>query len=145
MTVYLENFHKEGEILEVKPGADQVLVQVGPLKMKVGKKELSILTHYGKAPDKKAAPKKTKGSDRHAMNTRLDLRGRTAEEAAYMVEKFLSDAVVANASKLTIVHGKGTGVLQRVVQDYLKKSKMIRTFRFGNPSEGGTGATIVEL
>lgn len=145
MTVYLENFHKEGEVLEVKPGTHQVLVQVGPMKIKVGEKELSVLTHYGKALDKKATPKKTKSFDRHAMNTRLDLRGRTTEEAVYMVEKFLSDAVVANASQLTIVHGKGTGVLQRVVQDYLKKSNMVRTFRFGNPSEGGTGATIVEL
>ena len=76
---------------------------------------------------------------------RLDLRGRTADEAVYMTEKFISDAVTAGQKKLTIVHGMGTGRVRAAVQDYLKSCTMIRDYRLGKPDEGGTGATIVTL
>jgi DNA mismatch repair protein MutS2 len=69
----------------------------------------------------------------------------TGDEARYAVEKFLSDAVVSKTNHLVIIHGKGTGVLQKVVREYLKHSSVVQSFRYGNPSEGGTGATFVNL
>lgn len=141
--VFVESLNKEGEIVEIKQGENKATVQIGPMKLQIKTSQLSQIQHYEKKT--KRNPKKINAADRHKMSSRLDLRGMTGDEARYAVEKFLSDAVVSNTNNLTIIHGKGTGVLQKVVQNYLKHSSIVKSFRFGNPSEGGTGATIVEL
>lgn len=141
--VFVDSLKKEGEILEIKPDEKKAMVQIGPMKLQVKTSQLSQIQHYEKKNERKH--KKINSADCHKMSNRLDLRGMTGDEARYAVEKFLSDAVVSNTNHLTIIHGKGTGVLQKVVQNYLKHTSIVKSFRFGNPSEGGTGATIVEL
>jgi DNA mismatch repair protein MutS2 len=141
--VFVESLNKEGEILEVNQHEKKALVQIGPMKIQVKLSQLSQIQHF--QTKKKAAAKKIKASDRHKMNNTLDIRGMTGDEARYAVEKFLSDAVVSKTNHLIIIHGKGTGVLQKVVRDYLKHSSVVQSFRYGNPSEGGTGATFVNL
>lgn len=142
-TVLVESLNKEGEILEVNPHEKKALVQIGPMKIQVKLRELSQIQHLN--TEKKPIAKKIKASDRHKMNNTLDIRGMTGDEARFAVEKFLSDAVVSKTNHLIIIHGKGTGVLQKVVRDYLKQSSVVQSFRYGNPSEGGTGATFVSL
>jgi DNA mismatch repair protein MutS2 len=44
-----------------------------------------------------------------------------------------------------IVHGKGTGVLRQAVHETLTEHPLVKSFRFGDWGEGGTGVTIVEL
>lgn len=142
--VFVESFQREGEVVALEDGGKAAEVQIGPMKMKVKIADLSVIDHVADNKIKKPQ-RKIAASDRHQMNTTLDLRGRTGEEAAFMVEKFLSDAVASNTKKLTIVHGKGTGVLQRVVTKTLKNAPEVKDFRYGQPNEGGTGARIVTL
>ncbi len=145
MFIHLNTINKDGEILELDHDG-RAVVQIGPMKIKVAQKDLSM-----NVSTKKTTPQKRKknisisSDERHVMNTRLDLRGRTAEEAVFMVEKMVSDAVVSGTHDLTIVHGKGTGKLRKVIQNYLKDNSFIENYRNGAPNEGGTGVTIIKL
>jgi DNA mismatch repair protein MutS2 len=75
----------------------------------------------------------------------LDLRGKTADEAIELLERYLGDAAAAGFSSARIIHGKGTGVLRKEIQKYLEKHPLIKSHRFGAWNEGDTGVTVVEF
>jgi len=78
-------------------------------------------------------------------NNKIDVRGYNTEDAIYKIDKFLDDSFIANLNEVTIIHGKGTGVLRNNISDFLKKHKLVKSFSFGKFNEGGDGATIVKL
>ena len=61
------------------------------------------------------------------------------------VEKFLDDCYMAGISPVTIIHGKGTGILRSGIGEVLKKNKRVKSHRMGRYGEGEMGVTIVEL
>ena len=79
------------------------------------------------------------------FNNKIDVRGYNTEDAIYEIDKFLDDSFIANLNEVTIVHGKGTGVLRKNISDFLRKHKLVKSFSFGKYNEGGDGATIVKL
>ena len=68
-----------------------------------------------------------------------------AGEALGVLDLFLDNASMANLSSVRIIHGKGTGVLRKAVQDHLRRSPYIKSFRIGVYGEGEDGVTIAEL
>ena len=78
-------------------------------------------------------------------NNKIDVRGYNTEDAIYEIDKFLDDSFIANLNEVTIVHGKGTGVLRNNISDFLRKHKLVKSFSFGKFNEGGDGATVVKL
>jgi DNA mismatch repair protein MutS2 len=75
----------------------------------------------------------------------LMLLGKTADEARDMVEQYLDDAFMAGLPTVLLIHGKGTGVLRRVVRDVLAAHPLVESFRDAEPAQGGSGATITAL
>ncbi|MEI7485486.1 MAG: Smr/MutS family protein, partial [Ignavibacteriota bacterium] len=75
----------------------------------------------------------------------IDIRGRRAEESEFEVTKFLDNANQAGLARVEILHGKGTGVLKKVVKDILSKHENVKNFYFAGIEHGGDGITIVEL
>jgi DNA mismatch repair protein MutS2 len=75
----------------------------------------------------------------------LDLRGKRADEAIDILDRYISDAVAGGLTFVRIIHGKGTGALRREVQQYLNKHALIKSHRFGEWNEGDTGVTLVEF
>ena len=75
----------------------------------------------------------------------VDVRGMSAEEALFEVDNFLSRAIMAGLPSVTVIHGKGTGVLRTAVQQHLRKNKRVKSVRSGVYGEGEQGVTIVEL
>ena len=65
--------------------------------------------------------------------------------ACEAVPRVLDDAVLAGYARVSIIHGKGTGALRQGVQQFLKQHRAVKSFRFGEANEGGTGVTVVEL
>ena len=62
-----------------------------------------------------------------------------------MLEKYLDDAFMAGLPTVRLIHGKGTGALRKTVRDLLASHPLVDSFRDGEPSEGGTGATVAAL
>lgn len=75
----------------------------------------------------------------------IDLRGKKADEALEKVAKHVDDAVFLNIPEITIIHGKGDGVLRQVIRDYLKNVPEVKNINEGHPDRGGAGMTIVSF
>ena len=61
------------------------------------------------------------------------------------VDKFLDDAILVGENNLTILHGKGDGILKDLVRNQLKKLKYVDSFRDGDADRGGAGLTLIQL
>ena len=75
----------------------------------------------------------------------LDLRGQRAEEVLLILEKYLDDAFLAGLPWARIIHGKGTGVLRRIVRDELRRHPLVKEAHSGEMNEGGDGVTVVKF
>jgi len=75
----------------------------------------------------------------------LNLIGLTVEDARERVTKLLDDAALSDRRELRIVHGFGEGKLRKAVAKLLEQHPLVSSWRAGGPSEGGGGATVVEL
>ncbi|HYE92384.1 MAG TPA: Smr/MutS family protein, partial [Terriglobales bacterium] len=83
--------------------------------------------------------------EKAAPQPELHLIGRTTDEARDLVEQYLDHAFLAGLGRVRLVHGKGTGALRKAVRDLLAGHPLVDSFRDGEPSEGGTGATVAAL
>ena len=75
----------------------------------------------------------------------LDIRGKRVEEVGPILEQFLDDAILLSQGELKILHGKGEGVLRKVVREQLKKVKGVASFKDEHVERGGDGITVVIL
>ncbi|UTH13101.1 endonuclease MutS2 [Macrococcus equipercicus] len=132
------SYGQKGVILSVDK--EEAVVQMGIIKMK-----LPLSDFKKEQPEKDKQIRVVPRVNRQTIKMELDLRGERYEEALTRLENYLDQALLSNYGQVTIIHGKGTGALQKGVQDYLKRAKMVKSFRGGMPSEGGFGVTVVEL
>ncbi len=75
----------------------------------------------------------------------LDVRGKRFTDAQPLVERWIDDSHLAGVSPLRLIHGKGTGLLGRGLQEWLKGYDRVTSVRYGNEDEGGAGVTFLEL
>jgi len=75
----------------------------------------------------------------------LDLRGKRAEEVVPELDRFLDDAILLSQGELKILHGKGEGVLRKIVRERLKTVKQVASFADEHVERGGAGITVVVL
>jgi len=76
----------------------------------------------------------------------IDLHRLTVDEALVKLDKFLHDAYVSGLYTVSVVHGKGTGILREAVRRELARHTLVHSFRPGGSGEGGaSGVTIVRL
>ena len=80
-----------------------------------------------------------------AFSMEINLIGHRVDEALFNLDNYISQAILHNCSEIRIVHGKGTGILRKAVQDYLKTSPAVESFRIGKYGEGESGVTIATL
>ncbi|WP_428417209.1 endonuclease MutS2 [Phocicoccus schoeneichii] len=130
-------YGQKGVVIDIE--GDDISVQMGIIKMKVKKDELKK-----RKQEKKKAPAVKRVSRMNVSNS-LDLRGERYEDAMIKLDRYLDQVVLSNLSEVEIIHGKGTGALQKGVQQHLKQHSKVATFRGGLPSEGGFGVTIVTM
>ncbi|MFP5379847.1 MAG: Smr/MutS family protein, partial [Vicinamibacteria bacterium] len=71
--------------------------------------------------------------------------GCTVEEATDRISRFLDDTMVTDLREIRIVHGFGTGQLRKGVQRFLKEHPLVASFAAAPDTQGGGGATVVEL
>ncbi|MBQ8928334.1 MAG: endonuclease MutS2 [Oscillospiraceae bacterium] len=130
------------------PGnADQVFVQMGVMKMKIQLSRLRLLdkTKTQEQPKKKQRRGSVSAKVERRSSMELDIRGYACDEGVYEMERFIDGAVLANIGTVTIIHGKGTGLLRKAVQQRLRSMKCVKEFRNGLYGEGEEGVTVVTL
>lgn len=141
--VLIYDIDKTAEVLEL-PDKGQVLVQAGIIKTRVPLSNIRLLKDEKVTIPKRPERKVTKNVSARA-ETEIDLRGQTAVEAIIAVDQAIDTAILTNTHNLTIIHGKGTGVLRAEIHRHLKTHKAVKRFRLGAFGEGEAGVTIVEL
>lgn len=75
----------------------------------------------------------------------IDLRGKRAEEALQIIREFIDEAIMVEAKDLSILHGKGTGVLRQMIRELLGSMDVVASFKDEHPDRGGAGITLVKL
>jgi DNA mismatch repair protein MutS2 len=121
-------------------------VEAGFLKMQVPREDIAEVLSQDSEPAR--LPKNVRVETGPALEIsyrELNLIGQRAEEAVEQVDKFLDSAALASVNRVRIVHGHGMGVLKRAVGDFLAHNPHVSRFYPAPQSEGGAGATIVEL
>lgn len=135
------SYGQKGTLLE-KVSDNEWVVQIGILKMKLEESDLQYVKPEKEKTTVSIANVKNRNQQ---VKLELDLRGERYEDAIIKTEKYIDDALLANYSRVSIIHGKGTGALRQGIQNYLKNHKRVKSFRFGDAGEGGLGVTVVEL
>ncbi|MEC0225848.1 endonuclease MutS2 [Paenibacillus alba] len=135
---------QKGHVVEIV-SATEANVQLGIMKMKVA---LSNLEKIGSPAQKKPVHQPAtivKRTRDDSVKMELDMRGLNMEEAMIEADRFLDESFLNNFGQVSLIHGKGTGVLRTGMQEYLRRHKHVKSYRMGNYNEGGAGVTVVEL
>lgn len=131
-----------GTVLAPPDGKGEVQVQAGIIKMKV---HLSQLRMVAPPKEKKSSVSNKTASMTKTVPLEVDVRGMNLAEAEEAVNVYLSEATLAGLNEVSIIHGKGTGVLRTGLQRYLKGHRNVQKYRDGIYGEGEQGVTVVTL
>lgn len=143
--VLIFDIDKKGIILDIDETAQNALVQAGIVKMRVEFSNLRLLKEDTVKKPIRKSTRTVKTDVSRTASTEVDVRGQTAMEAIMSVDNAIDSAILMNLNTLTIIHGKGTGILRKEIQAHLKKHPSIRSYRLGTYGEGDAGVTIAEL
>ena len=166
--VRVDSYGAEGSVLERR--GDQVLVQLGLLKVEVPVRDVRPLAKREETPAPGGLPGgklarnarsrhdaggTTAGGARGAaagaaigaagFDRELNVRGERVEQALDKVRDFVLEAHAMKAGSVRILHGKGTGALRDAVRQYLKSERLVERFEDAVPYEGGHGVTVAYL
>ena len=149
-TVYVVDLQRKGIVSGEPDGSDFVYVQMGVMKTKMNISRLRLeetekVTVGSKSlrPNRKMNKIGVKAERRGKME--LDIRGCACDDGVYQLDAFIDQAVMSNISTVTIIHGKGTGLLRQAVHRRLKSHPSVKSFRLGLFGEGEDGVTVAEL
>jgi DNA mismatch repair protein MutS2 len=148
--VRILSYGQEGTV--IADNGDSVLVAVGPMKTVVQKTDVERRGASAATVSKRSSSRRDSEpaeSARVEAATRtmaeLDVRGKRYIEAEPVVDQWIDEAALAGNSPLRLIHGKGTGMLGRGLQEFLRSHPQVKSVRYGDENEGAGGVTIVEL
>ena len=138
---------QNGEILSLPDKKGNVAVQVGIMKANLNLNDLVLINDGTRKKKQPKTPKYGELYKRKAMNisATVNVQGKYLDDAVMDVDKYLDDAYVAGLEEVTIIHGRGEGVLKTGIRNLLKKNRHVASYRKGNYNEGGEGVTIVKM
>ena len=142
--VKIQQQNTVGEILEIKKNKAKVLsgnitltIPLDQLQHTVQEKQAS----FRKSPYKGIIDEINKKATE--FTTTLDVRGKRAEEALSLLQRYIDDAMLVSAKEVRVVHGKGDGILRSVIRNYLKSMDEIEHFGDEHVERGGDGITVI--
>jgi DNA mismatch repair protein MutS2 len=142
------SLNQEGVVTE--DWDERLLVSIGSMKVMVEKSDVRRDRRVVKGERAQplrgdTRPGQTRLEATARASASLDVRGKRFAEAEPIVERWIDDALLAGTSPLRLVHGKGTGMLGRGLQEHLRDHPAVKNLRYGNEEEGSTGVTLIEL
>ncbi|MCL6516207.1 Smr/MutS family protein, partial [Alicyclobacillus sp.] len=143
-SVLIVNLNQKGTVISPPDKDGEAIIQAGIMKINVHVTNLKLVDEQ-KKEIQKVGMGKIGVSKSKSISAEVDLRGLTLDEAVENVDKYLDDASIAGLSEVTIIHGKGTGILRSGIHQFLKSNAHVKSFRLGKYGEGESGVTVVEL
>ena len=139
-TVKFQDGKAKGEIISIS--GKNAEVQVGPMRITAPLSKLTLTS----------PPKELKTIDEigivkapQGVPSSIMVRGLMADEAIPMVENYLDRAMRAGYGEVTVIHGRGEGILRRLVHQLCARLPYVAEYRLGDRGEGGYGVTIVRF
>ncbi|NQT60451.1 MAG: endonuclease MutS2 [Bacteroidetes bacterium] len=147
MSVRVGSARKEGEILRQERKGYWVVL-VDSMKITFPESAMSPMSESQNKEKKISKPSYQFSVDSFTSSKpvfNLDVRGNTLPEALSALQKQIDNALMHNMLQFSVIHGKGDGILQRGIHDYLQGLKEIDHFEFARPEDGGYGKTFIYL
>jgi DNA mismatch repair protein MutS2 len=133
---------RRGRILRASKKGHWV-VEIGALKMDFPANELIPAPPL--AEEKKPLIHKAELVTGAAVLPEINLRGMRLDEALLTLRRQIDAAVLSGLHEFSVIHGKGDGILQKGVHDYLSNENAVADYYFSRPELGGFGRTEVIL
>lgn len=143
-TVEIKSMGVKAEVIDVNPDGTLNL-RAGIMNVKLKPDDVYLIEGHAAKQKKQSVTLAGSTAPRAAVSPEIDLRGMESIEAVNAAEQYIDSAVMGKLKTVTIIHGKGTGVLRAAVQQMLKRNKAVKSYRLGRFGEGESGVTIVEL
>lgn len=140
--VQLRNTETTGQVLEINRG--NLVLAIGDLRSVVKKERVDKISN--KQAKKVVQSNSFSGRISDAItnfNAELDLRGMRGEDAIYEVEKYLDKAIMLGFPYVKIIHGKGDGILRKLIREYVRKYSQVNRVEDEHQDRGGDGITYV--
>lgn len=140
--VQLRNSETTGQVLEIN--RDNLVVALGDLRSVLKKNRVYKISN--KQAKKAMQMNSYTGNMTEAVGNftaELDLRGKRGEEALHEVEKYLDRSLMMGFPFIKLIHGKGDGILRKLIREYLKKYSQVNRVEDEHADRGGDGITYV--
>lgn len=142
--VQLINTETNGQVLEIN--RDNLVLALGDLRSVVKRNKVQKISNR---QAKKAVQSNSYAGRMNEAITNfkpeLDLRGMRGEMALQEVENYLDKAIMLGFPSIKLIHGKGDGILRKLIRDYLKKYTEVTRLEDEHADRGGDGITYVYL
>ena len=142
--VEILNLKTRGVVLSAPDAKGEVQLQAGIVKLKAHISQLRLVKEEPAKKQKSSFHAET-GAMTRTVPMECDVRGMALDEAIPVVDQYLDEAVLASLTEVSIIHGKGTGVLRNGIQQHLRRHPHVKSFRLGVYGEGESGVTVVTL
>ncbi|PDH52035.1 MAG: hypothetical protein CNE98_05775 [Bacteroidetes bacterium MED-G17] len=132
-----------GEVVQIKKNRATLLVgQIKTIVPLIQLRKVDV-TKFPKA--RKILPNLNYPKAQQAFKQELDIRGLRGDEAMNKVDQWLDEALVLGFGKLKVLHGKGDGILKKLLREHLKNVPHIKKIQYEHVELGGEGISLIEL
>lgn len=130
-------------VLEV--AKDNLIVAFGELRSVVKKKRVEKVANKQVPKEVKRFGTSSYTDSAASFSPEIDLRGKRGEDAVAELERYFDRAVMFGFSSFKVIHGKGDGILRKLIRNYLKKYPQVSKMEDEHADRGGDGITYVYL
>ena len=143
--VKVVNLGTQATVLEAPDRNGEVQLQSGSMKFKAKLANLRLVKEEKKKEKPKTSVHAETGTMTRSVRMECDVRGMALDEAIMTVDQYLDAMVLQGVGEVSIIHGKGTGVLRSGIQQALRHHPHVKSLRLGVYGEGEDGVTVVTL
>lgn len=144
--VRIISLDQKGDVISLPDDRNEMQVQVGLMKISVSLDQLAKIDSGRKEKKKQNYRHGTMFQSKVVTVTpTINVVGKVLDDAAMEVDKYLDDAFMAGLKEVTVIHGRGAGILREGLATMFRAHKHVAKHRKGNYNEGGDGVTIVTL
>ncbi|WP_342644344.1 endonuclease MutS2 [Mucilaginibacter sp. CSA2-8R] len=141
--VKLTDSDTTGQIMEI--AKDNIIIAIGDLRTVAKRKRVQKVTRKEVPKEIRRSASSASTGDMASFSPEIDVRGMRGEDALHAIEKLLDRAVMMSFGSLKIIHGKGDGILRKLIRGYLKKYDQVSHMEDEHADRGGDGITYVYL